>query len=41
MWFGVLGSLVFDNGAYFSSMKIVEYALEHNIKLKYQVKYYL
>ena len=39
--FGVPNSLVFYNVAYFSSMKIVEYALEHNITLKYSFNYCL
>ena len=40
MRFGVPSSLVFYNAAYFYSMKIDEYALEHNIKLKYSANYY-
>ena len=39
MRFGVPSSLVFYNASYFSSMKIVEYELEHKIKLKYSTNY--
>jgi hypothetical protein len=39
--FGVPNSLVFYNIAYLSSIKIVEYALEHNITLKHLANYYL
>jgi hypothetical protein len=38
--FEVPNSLVFDNAAYFSSIKLVEYELEHNIILKYSTNYY-
>jgi hypothetical protein len=34
-WFSVPQSLVFDNAKYFSSLKLNEYALENNIKIKY------
>ena len=40
MTFGVPSSLVFYNVAYFSYMKIVGYALEHNMKIKYSINYY-
>ena len=33
--FGVPNSLVFDNAKYFSSLKIVEFALKHNIIMIY------
>ena len=39
--FGVPNCLVFDNAIYFSSLKIVEFALKYNINLKYSAKYYL
>jgi hypothetical protein len=38
--FGVPQSLVFDNEKYFSSLKLTEYALENNIKMKYAANYY-
>ena len=39
--FGVPNCLVFDNAKYFSSLKIVEFALEYNINIKYLDNYYL
>ena len=39
--FGVPNCLVFDNAKYFSSLKIVEFALKYNITLKYLANYYL
>ena len=33
--FGVPNYLVFDNAKYFSSLKIVEFALKYNINIKY------
>jgi hypothetical protein len=38
--FGVPNSLVFENEKYFSSLKLTEYALEKNIKIKYSSNYY-
>ena len=38
--FGVPSSLVFDNATYFSSLKIMEFSLKHNINLKYSTNYY-
>ena len=38
--FGVPCFLVFDNAKYFSSLKIVEFALKYNINLKYSTNYY-
>ena len=38
--FGVPESLIFDNETYFSSVKLMEYALEKGIKLKYSANYY-
>jgi hypothetical protein len=38
--FGIPESLVFDNAKYFSSLKLTEYALEKNIKIKYSTNYY-
>jgi hypothetical protein len=38
--FGILESLVFDNAKYFSSLKLTEYSLERNIKVKYSTNYY-
>lgn len=38
--FGVPNCLVFDNATYFSSLKIVEFSLKHNITLKYSSNYY-
>ena len=38
--FGVPNCLVFDNATYFSSLKIVEFALKNNISLKYSTNYY-
>ena len=38
--FGVPSCLFFYNATYFSSLKIVEFALKHNINLKYSAKYY-
>lgn len=38
--FGVPSCLVFYNATYFSSLKIVEFALKHNINLKYSSNYY-
>jgi hypothetical protein len=38
--FGIPNSLVFDNVAYFSSLKLSEYALEKGIILKYSTNYY-
>ena len=39
--FGVLSCLFFDNATYLSSLNIVEFALKHNINLKYSANYYL
>lgn len=39
--FGVPNYFVFDNEKYFSSLKIVEFALKYNINLKYSTNYYL
>ena len=38
--FGVPNCLVFDNAKYFSSLKIVEFALKYNINIKYSANYY-
>ena len=38
--FGVPNCLVFDNAKYFSSLKIVEFALIYNINVKYSGNYY-
>jgi hypothetical protein len=38
--FGVPNYLVFDNEKYFSSLKIVEFALKCNITIKYLANYY-
>jgi hypothetical protein len=38
--FGVPESLVFDNAKYFSSLKLTEFSLERNIKVKYSTNYY-
>ena len=38
--FGVPNYLVFDNAKYFSSLKIVEFALKYNINIKYSTNYY-
>ena len=38
--FGVCNCLVFDNAKYFSSLKIVEFALKYNINIKYLANYY-
>ena len=38
--FGVPNCLVFDNAKYFSSLKIVEFALKYNINIKYLANYY-
>ena len=38
--FRVPNSLSFDNATYFSSLKIVEFALKHNINLRYSTNYY-
>jgi hypothetical protein len=38
--FGVPNYLVYDNPKYFSSLKIVEFALKCNINIKYSVNYY-
>ena len=38
--FGVPNCLVFDNAKYFSSLKIVEFALKCNINIKYSANYY-
>ena len=38
--FGIPNCLVFDNAKYFSSLKIVQFALKYNINLKYAAKYY-
>jgi hypothetical protein len=38
--FGVPESLVFYNAKYFSSLRLIEYALEKNIKVKYSTNYY-
>ena len=38
--FGVPNCLVFYNAKYFSSLKIVEFALKYNITLKYSTNYY-
>ena len=39
--FGVPSYLVFDNATYFSSLKIVGFAVKHNINLKHSANYYL
>jgi hypothetical protein len=38
--FGILESLVFDNAKYFHSLKLIEYDLDKNIKIKYSSNYY-
>jgi hypothetical protein len=38
--FGIPESLVFDNAKYFSSLKLTEFSLEWNIKVKYSTNYY-
>lgn len=38
--FGVPNCLVFDNAKYFSSLKIVEFALKYNSNIKYSANYY-
>ena len=38
--FGVPNCLVFYNAKYFSSLKIVDFALKYNINIKYSVNYY-
>jgi hypothetical protein len=38
--FGVPDCLVFDNAKYFSSLKIVEFALKYNINIKYSSNFY-
>ena len=38
--FGVPNCLVIDNAKYFSSLKIVEFALKHNMNIKYLDNYY-
>jgi hypothetical protein len=38
--FGIHESLVFDNAKYFSSLKLTEYDLDKNIKIKYLENYY-
>ena len=38
--FGVPNCLIFDNAKYFSSLKILEFALKHNINIKYSANYY-
>jgi len=38
--FGIPKFLVFDNVKYFSSLKITEFSLERNIKVKYSMNYY-
>jgi hypothetical protein len=38
--FGLPNCLVFDNAKYFSSLKIVEFALKYNINIKYLANYY-
>jgi len=38
--FGVLELLVFDKEKYFSSLKLTEFSLERNIKVKYSKNYY-
>jgi hypothetical protein len=38
--FGIPDSLVFDNAKYFSSLKLTEFSLEQNIKVKYSTNYY-
>jgi hypothetical protein len=38
--FGIPKSLVFDNAKYFSSMKLIEFSLERNIKVKNSTNYY-
>lgn len=37
---GVLESLVFNDATYFSSLKIIDFALDKGIKLKYVTNYY-
>ena len=38
--FGVPNRLVFNNAKYFSSLKIVEFALKYNLNIKYSTNYY-
>ena len=38
--FGLPNCLVFDNAKYFSSLKIIEFALKYNINIKYSANYY-
>ena len=38
--FGFPDSLIFGNACYFSLMKLVEFALENGIKIKYYTNYY-
>ena len=38
--FGVPNCLIFNNANYFSSLKIVEFALKYNINIKYLANYY-
>jgi len=38
--FGIPNSLVFDNDAYFSSLKLSKYALKKGTILKYSANYY-
>lgn len=39
--FGILESLVFDNATYISSLKLIDFALDKRIKLKFVSNYYL
>ena len=38
--FGLPKSLVFYNVTYFYSLKVIEFALKHNINLRYSTNYY-
>jgi len=38
--FGIPKSLVFDHSKYFSSLKLTEYDIDKNIKIKYSTNYY-
>jgi hypothetical protein len=38
--FGIIDFLVFDNSKYFSSLKLTEFSLKKNIKVKYSTNYY-
>lgn len=38
--FGIPDYIIFDNAKYFSSLKLIEFALEYGIKLKHSTNYY-